>query len=232
MIRYWICPTRLVPGGQRAEIGSTSSHSPKMMIRTMPPTNSGMAVADRPPMEMTRSSGFPTCRAAITPPRMPSGTRMTNAIRASLNDWVMAVASMSPTGRLKANEVPRSPCRTSPIQFVYWVRSGSLAPSSSLRALTASSDAYGPSIDRPGLPGRNMRPDEDQDRQHPEGDESECEAAGDEAEHEMRRARRRQPPPGPDQSFQAGRPDWSTQTWLMAVVRTPVTPARVAERKL
>ena len=147
-----------MPGGQRAEIGSTFSHSPKTRIRTMPPTNSGMAVADRPPTEMIRSTGFPACSAANTPPRMPSGTRMTNARNASLSDWAMAVAIMSPTGRLKANEVPRSPCRTSPIQVVYCVSSGSLAPSSSFRASTASCDANGPSIDRPGLPGRMCVP--------------------------------------------------------------------------
>ncbi len=181
---------------------------------------------------MIRSAGFPACMAAKTPPRMPSGTRMMNARNASLNDWTMAVAIMSPTGRLKANEVPRSPWSTSPIQVVYCVSSGSLAPSSSLSASTASCDANGPSIDRPGLPGRMCVPMKIRtDRTHSVTSPRARRRAMKRNKRKVHRARRRSSP-GPAQSFQAGRPAWSTHTWLMAVVRTPLTPARVAERKL
>jgi len=45
--------------GQVAEIGNHLSQTPKMRISTMPETNSGTTVADRPETEMVRSTALP-----------------------------------------------------------------------------------------------------------------------------------------------------------------------------
>ena len=60
------------PGGQRGRRPAARPATSRRttISRTMPQTNSGIAVADRPPTEMTRSAGLPACSAANTPPRI------------------------------------------------------------------------------------------------------------------------------------------------------------------
>ena len=53
----------------------------------MPDTNSGIALNDRPMTEMIRSVGLSYLSAAITPPRILSGTTITNATSASLSEF-------------------------------------------------------------------------------------------------------------------------------------------------
>ena len=55
---------QLLPAGAVAVIGSHSSQMPKIMIRTMPVTNSGTVASDSPVTVITRSAGRLTCSAA------------------------------------------------------------------------------------------------------------------------------------------------------------------------
>ena len=76
-----------------AEIGSTFSQIPNTRIRKIPDTISGVTVADVPATTISRSELLPTCRAAYTPAKMPSGTTITNASIASLSECPSAVNS-------------------------------------------------------------------------------------------------------------------------------------------
>ena len=51
------------------------SPSEKTMISTTAQTNSGIAVAESPPIEISRSRNSPSCSAAANPPRWPAARR-------------------------------------------------------------------------------------------------------------------------------------------------------------
>ena len=70
--------------------GSHFSSTPNTTSSTIPDTNSGTVDSDSPVTEMTRSVPRPACSAAITPPRMPSGTTITKASAASLTELISA----------------------------------------------------------------------------------------------------------------------------------------------
>ena len=57
-------------------------------MKTIAVTNSGIAVNDTPVIVITRSVRLLRRRPAIAPPRMLSGTRITNATAASLSEFV------------------------------------------------------------------------------------------------------------------------------------------------
>src|SRR3954451_15721935 len=121
-------------------------------------TNSGMAVADRPPTEMMRSLGRPSCSEANTPPRIASGTTMMNASTASLAEWASAGQMMLDTDWPMATEVPMSPCRRPVIQSQYWAKTDWSVPSLWLSASTACWEASGPRTRRPTSPGSTCAP--------------------------------------------------------------------------
>ena len=94
-----ICSRALVPGGQRADTGSQSSHSAKTSSSATLVTNSGTTATDRPPAVMIRSAGFPACKAANTPPTIDSGTTRMNASAASFIEFLKPSKTMVLTGR-------------------------------------------------------------------------------------------------------------------------------------
>ena len=69
-----------------------------MTMSTIPDTNSGTVVADRPTTEMTRSGARPKFSAATTPPKMPSGTTITKASAPSLSEFTRALTTNGSTG--------------------------------------------------------------------------------------------------------------------------------------
>src|SRR5690348_17018367 len=92
-IRWYSWSVTDAPAPAEAVTGSAFRYTPKMTMTTMPDTNSGTVVADRPATEMTRSGARPTFSAAMTPPAMPSGTTTMNASAPSLielnsADWM------------------------------------------------------------------------------------------------------------------------------------------------
>ena len=64
----------------------------------MPEQNSGTIVADSPTTVMVRSIQVRTLSAATTPPKMPSGTTITNATAASFNECSNATPRKFATG--------------------------------------------------------------------------------------------------------------------------------------
>jgi hypothetical protein len=118
----------LEPSGNWAVVGKIPSPSAKISMKRTAQTNSGMAVADRPPTEIRRSRKLPSFIAARTPPVIASGTTMTNASSASLADATIGSASTSDTGRLLTDS-PRSPVTKLVIQSQYWTISGRSVPS-------------------------------------------------------------------------------------------------------
>ncbi len=117
------------PGGAAAEAGRTFNPTLKMMMTTMPETNSGTVAADSPVREMIRSSGRPTYSAATTPPRIPSGTITTSARAASLAEFTSAARTSGSTADWYSVDVPMFPCSMPVIQLQYWVSSGRSTPS-------------------------------------------------------------------------------------------------------
>src|SRR5579859_2107951 len=96
-IRYlnWVSTDE--PLGAVAVTGSTFSDTPNTTISTIPDTNSGTVASVSPDIEMTRSTQRPANMAAITPPRIESGTTMMNASAASLSELTSAVPRKPPT---------------------------------------------------------------------------------------------------------------------------------------
>src|SRR6266516_6960650 len=81
------------------------------------------------------------------------GTTITKATAASLSDRTRAGNRKELTGAWNWLEVPRSPCRMPVTQVQYWVMSGRSTPREWFSVCTARSEANGPRISRPGLPG-------------------------------------------------------------------------------
>jgi hypothetical protein len=86
--RNWLPALAPVPAA--AVTGSTFSSTPNTTMSTIPDTNSGTVASESPVTEMMRSTARPAFSAAITPPRMPRGTTMTNASSASLTELISA----------------------------------------------------------------------------------------------------------------------------------------------
>ena len=122
--RYLICVATFAPSGAVADTGSHFSVIPKIRIRTIAVTNSGIAVSDRPVIVITRSVRRPRRRPESVPPRMLSGTTSTNATAASLSELASDGPRRSETGTWYWNDVPRSPRRKWLIQSQYWTTSG------------------------------------------------------------------------------------------------------------
>ena len=80
-----------------AVTGSHFSSTPNTTSSTIPDTNSGTVDSDIPVTEMARSVPWPAYSAAITPPRMPSGTTITNASAASLTELISAARTKGAT---------------------------------------------------------------------------------------------------------------------------------------
>ena len=81
-----VCVSGGAPAGQWAVTGRTFSQMPKIMMSTMPLTNSGRMVADSPIRPTTRSMGPPACNADHTPLAMLSGTTNTKATAPSYTE--------------------------------------------------------------------------------------------------------------------------------------------------
>ncbi len=80
------CVATFAPSGAVAETGSQPSQRPKTRMKTIAVTNSGIAVNETPVIVITRSVRLLRRRPAIVPPRMLSGTTITNATAASLSE--------------------------------------------------------------------------------------------------------------------------------------------------
>ena len=145
------------PAGAAAVTGSTCNQSANTRISTTAHTNSGITVMDNPPTEIARSRSRPWCRAATTPPRMPSGTTSTNASSASFTEFASAVHSMLATGRRNAYDVPRSPWATPPIQSPYWATIGRSVPSSSIELRDRTLVGERAEDPAPHVPGQHVR---------------------------------------------------------------------------
>src|SRR5215207_1203355 len=115
-------------------------------------TNSGIAVAERPPTEMMRSRALPSCMAAYTPPAIASGTTMMKASSASLPEATSGSISTSDTSRFRIDS-PRSPVKTPEIQSQYCTTSERSVPSCSFITSTEAWSANGPRTRRPTSPG-------------------------------------------------------------------------------
>ena len=139
-------------------------------------TNSGIAVADRPPTEMTRSRAVPSCSAAITPPKIASGTTMTKASSASLAEATSGLKMTSLTGRSPWTDVPRSPVTKLEIQSQYCVISGRSVPSLLVervdRPLIGERTEHAP----PHVARQHLGGEEDDDAQHEQRDQAERDA--------------------------------------------------------
>ena len=117
------------PAPADADTGSHLSETAKMMITTIPDTNSGTVAADSPSTEMIRSVARPYLSAASTPPRIPSGTTITKASAASLTEFTSAAWTYGSTADRYWYDWPMLPCSRPVIQVQYWVSSGRSTPS-------------------------------------------------------------------------------------------------------
>ena len=71
---------------------------PNTRISTIPDTNSGTTVAERPMSTMARSMTRPRFSAATMPPRIPSGTTSTKATPPSFREFTSAALTKGATG--------------------------------------------------------------------------------------------------------------------------------------
>ena len=82
-----------------ATAGTNSSQMPKMRIKKIPVTNSGVAVAPRLVIEMILSKGLPSLMPAKTPNTSASGMTMAKAAPAKTNVLRNLGPSVTATGR-------------------------------------------------------------------------------------------------------------------------------------
>src|SRR5712691_1515415 len=157
-IRYRRAVSGPLPGGAWAVTGRSRRSTANSRITTMPDTNSGTATEDNPTIVMSRSRIRPRFSAATIPPKIPSGTTITNATTASFSEFQSAGSSRDETDCWKASDVPRLPVRMPPTQLPYWATSGRSAPNCLLSCATALALAKGPRIRRPTSPGSTCRP--------------------------------------------------------------------------
>ena len=151
--RYFTWVAAFAPGGAVALTGSHWSQRPKIRMRTIAVTNSGIAVSDRPVIVIRRSDMPPAPQAGDVPPRMLSGTTSTNATAASLSELTKDGPSRSETGTWYWSDVPRSPWTKWLIQSQYCGTSGRSSPAALLKLSTSCWLANGPSTLRPMSPG-------------------------------------------------------------------------------
>ena len=118
-----------VPSGHAAVEGKIPRPSEKTISRSTAHTKSGTAVADSPPTVITRSRVLPSFSAAITPPRIDSGTTMRNASTASLIECPSAGQSTSEMGWRVDTDRPMSPETYPFICLKYCVMTGLSVPS-------------------------------------------------------------------------------------------------------
>ncbi len=90
--------------------GSQFSPRANIAMRMSPVTNSGRPMNAREVIEITWSKAFPRRRAETSPRRIPSGTYMRKATRASMPELRSLAATSGKTGSLVDREVPQSPC--------------------------------------------------------------------------------------------------------------------------
>ena len=95
----------------------------------MPTTNSGRAASPSVATDVVWSNALSRRLALVAPSRIPSGTLITAASTMRKSEYTSRSLSTSVTGRLFANDVPRSPVRTPEIHSQYWVSTGSSRPS-------------------------------------------------------------------------------------------------------
>ncbi len=78
---------------------------------------------------MIRSVGLPNFSAATTPPKIASGTTITNASAANFNELTSAAPRIGPAADWYWVEVPKLPCRMWPSQVMYCCVIGLSVPS-------------------------------------------------------------------------------------------------------
>ncbi len=88
---------------------------PKIRMRKMPVTNSGVAVNVRPTTEMARSMALPSFTPATMPNSRASGMTTAKATPANTNELRNRVKSVTDTGRPVCSDMPASP-RNSPLR--------------------------------------------------------------------------------------------------------------------
>ncbi|MEZ4715962.1 MAG: hypothetical protein R2851_07720 [Caldilineaceae bacterium] len=98
-----------------ATAGKACSQTPKMRMRKMPVTNSGVAVSARPATEIVRSTNFPSLIPAIMPKMSARGMTMRNASPASTSVLRTRGHNVTETGRPVCNDFPASK-RTRPLR--------------------------------------------------------------------------------------------------------------------
>ncbi len=214
----------LAPSGNWAVVGNSPRPSEKTRMKSTAQTNSGIAVADRPPTEIRRSRKLPSFIAATTPPTIASGTTMMKASSASLPEATIASTMMSDTGRFwrgRLAEIAGHEARDPvPVLRDQRLVGAQLLAQRVDRGLVGERAQDAPrDVARQHLGGQ-----EDHDAQQQQRDQAESDALGQEAGDGGLSLERPRP------RAQAFTPAWVTSTWPIADTLTPAMVGLSAER--